>query len=612
MSLPLPPGQQPRQWQLDALEAIRSGIRKYRSVLVSAATGTGKGSLIAGLCLIAEERGKRTLVLAHREELVMETPSRIRAVKGALARVGVIGSGNAYGMALSTVSASVQSLTKSRLKELLAYGGFDMVITDEAHHATAPTYARVYAANAEVAPAWRHVGLTATPFRSGANGATKGLGKVFEALVYEYGIADAISNGDLVPLRALQVSTTLSLEGVRVGKGGDFLEEDLASVVDCDARNELVVDKYLELGEGRPCLVFAASVLHAQHLAEAFKQRGVTAAAVWGEMGDARRELVHRFRNRPDELPVLCSKDLIFEGFDAPRTGVILKARPTKSRIVFQQMIGRGLRLYPGKAECLVVDLVDNGCELDLATVADLSETTTKSVSREPLTTGDRVVRRHHDDWGVGTVVDVAGDVVTVQWPVSRVHPTAARLTHPALELQKVRDPAEVRIEVTINPKVTGVRTYEVMLLGSGPKGTAIGWYGYDDDVHVVGGTMPDGTKVSFYVEDGDVWRIQSSQHDGRWVDVVELLGAADTHEGALRAAEDEIREQGVKVAKVTAEWKGDIATDAQKNALERWGVKRDLSGISKGEASALLDAAMARRKVRDAARRARREQQAG
>lgn len=614
----MPPGRRPRRWQNEALEAARRGIADYKAVIISAATGCGKGSVIAGICVLSERRQKRSLVIAHREELVEEIAHRIQEVDGR-ASVGIVMAGRAeYDRA--TICASVQSLTAPRLAKL---GRIDTVHTDEAHHSTAPSYRRVYAAVEKENPDWRHIGWTATPFRAGAEGTTKGLGDIYEGVVYQYGIEDAIAEGDLVPIEGIRVDTSLSLAGVKVGRSGDFDEADLAAVVDCEERNRLVVSKYLEACAGQPALVFAVSIDHARHLAEAFNAQGVRAAAVWGEMPtDERRDLVRLFKTRPDFLPVLCSKDLLFEGFDAPACRAVLKARPTKSRVVFVQMIGRGLRTFgfdaaplttaeertaaisaSPKPNCLFLDFVDNACELDLATLSDLS-TGSSSEEREkvPLAVGDRVLRQHHDEWGIGTVLELDAGMknARIQWPVNNVHPEGHRAWHPVLELLRYRPTAPEAEATKIEPRVTGVRAYEIILLRGQSSRKAFGWYGYQE-AHVVSGELRDRNRLTAYVcgakERWELWQIV--QMPEKRSAVVELVAVYPSRELALEAGEDLLTRQHAKVHKPAAEWKGEAASDKQRRALQKWGIKRDLSDFSKGEASALLDAVVARAMVR-------------
>lgn len=590
--IPLPEGQKPRQWQIDAMSAAREGLQRWRSVIISAATGTGKGSLIAAIAVLAARKGRRTLILAHREELVTEIPDRIRAIPQA-PPVGVVMAGSNE-VRNPIVSASVQSLTKARLRDL---GRIDLVITDECHHATAPTYQAVYDHVASHNENWRHLGFTATPFRAGTDGTTRGLGGIFEAVIYEYGIRDAIASGDLVGIRALQVSTDIEITSI--SGPGDFNETDLTAAIDIEARNDLIASKYRELCDGQPALCFAASVSHAQHLAEAFKRQGIRAAAVWGQMPrDDRRDLIRLFKQRPDLLPVLCSKDLLFEGFDAPQTSVILKARPTKSLIVFQQMIGRGLRLHPGKDRCLFIDFVDNGCELDLATIQDLSEQRS-TPERRPIMRGDRVCRRHHEDWGVGIVHAADGSRADVTWPRGR-----GRLSHPMIELYRAPiDRVETRAaEIVIDATVSSVRTYEVLLLdGSETSDSGIGWYAYQRTL-TAGGSCPDGSRLTAHVsgahDDWSAWLVEKTRDAP---DSVSLIAAGLQRDQAISKAERTLRARACYVQPYDAQWRGQAATRRQVEALRKWRIRRDLASISRGEASALLDAVIARAKVRGA-----------
>lgn len=622
MSLPLPPGQTPRGWQLEAIEAAKVGLATYQSGIISAATGTGKGSLIAGLAVLAGLKGNRVLLLAHRDELVEELVTRIRRVPGA-PPVGLVKAERDEWLC-PIVVASVQSVTARRRPRM---GVFSLVLTDECHHATAPGYGRVYDAVCEGNPDWKHLGFTATPFRSGKDGMTSGLGSVFDAVLFEYGIADAIGNGDLVPLRAYQVSTDVDLSSVRTGIDGDFAQDDLADAVDTPERNQVVVAEYQRRGAGRPALAFAASIAHAQHIAEAFRAAGIPSEAVWGDMEkDKRRGLIATFRKADGTLPVLCSKDLIFEGFDAPATELVLKARPTKSRVVFTQMVGRGLRLSPGtgKTECIFVDLVDNGCELDLVTAQDLTdEGTGQPKASHELQPGDRVERRHHRDWGVGVITDIQPGALVharVRWPPSAVHRHGIVLVHTGAELKFVPPEAkddEVE-QLVLFPRVVGVRSYEVFLLPGQGRRAPVGWYEHNQ-TWSASGELPDRGRIALLTRSSgrgyEVWeRRTAAPGPGEPApdQVTRIHQTADgsSLEIALAWCEEHLRALRVRVSQLDVEWKGQLATDGQQRSLRSWGVRRDLAGMSRGEASALLDAVVMLRRIADvqnpaAARRA-------
>lgn len=603
--IPLPPGQSPRAWQLSATAAARAAFRQgMQAVIVSAATGTGKGTVLAAWARLASERGGRVLVLVHREELVLDLTARIQAIPGK-GSVGVCWASRNEILA-DIVVASVQSL-RSRLDQLAADKAPRLVITDECHHAPAPTYRAIYERLDELhgvdrdAPPkrwpWHHLGMTATPFRSADAGETTGLGDVFEAVVFELGIAEAIHAGDLVPVRGIRVETQLDISACRVGKSGDYVEEDLAALVDVEARNALIVDYYEKHGiidaKRLPALVFAASVAHAQHLADAFTGRGHRFRAVWGAMPRRDRAAIVGAYLR-GELDGLVSRDLLFEGFDAPRASILLKARPTKSRVVFVQMVGRGLRLHTGKTECLLLDFVDNGCDLDLSSVVNLDPgAARKAAADRTFLAGDEVEHRT-EPRGRGLVEAVVnGPLYWVQW-----HESGDRALHGGADL--IRPRADREEADTSGARVARVADYEVLLLPGARRTDAAGWYAYQD-VWTVGASIGGERSITALVR----------QTSGRWsawvvsrdVEPSRIVAGLPTREDACAAAEAHLRAGGYTFGRLEAGWKGEPATERQINALRKWRIRRDLSSISRGEASALLDAVTSRQRVARAIR---------
>ncbi len=592
--LPLPAGQSPLPWQVECLDAIRAGLQRYRSLLAAAATGSGKGSLLAGLAVLAARHGGQVVVLVHRDELIQDLARRVGKVPGA-PRIGIV-KADLDGWDCPIVVASVQSCSVSRLARI---GHRTVIIIDEAHHATAPSSGVVVDAARAVNPDCRVVGLTATPCRAGPNGTTLGLGSMFEAIVYEYPIARAIGEGVLVPLKAHRVDTQIDLSGVAMA-GTDYDELELSKVVNDPARNKLVVEKYLELGGGQ-ALVFGASVKHAQDLAEAFVASGVKAAAAWGEMPRHDRERVVA-DYQAGRLQVLTSKDLLFEGFDAPATVQVLKARPTKSIIVFVQTVGRGLRRHPGKTHCSFVDVVDNGCDLVLTVEANLGVGATEDAKGErALREGDRVTRRHHDSWGVGVVVAVQIGTVsyaTVEWPPSDVHEDGEELTHPWPELSFVKPeqaPKPVPMKLA---SVTG-RLYEVCLLPGVRKRDRIGFLEYSG-AHCVGGEVlgTGGARKVVAVRPGAsgylVWEL-----DGVTETLVERHRCREL-EVALAWADSHIRALGVEVLPPDHPTLAELAKPMHHRMLQSVGVTRSTVGMSRGEAAMLLDAARITRRIRE------------
>lgn len=555
--VPLPPGGTPRKWQEEAMIAIREALPRHRSVLVSAATGTGKGTMIAAMVVKAALSGKRVLFLVHRDELIDDVMARVRQVSRDFSCGKIRGTINEPDR--QAVFASVQSLHKKRLPTLKH---FDFVVTDEAHHAPARSYRAVYARVEEVNPKWKHIGFTATPFRSGGKGKTTGLGSVFEALVYEYSLAQAIQDGALAPLRGVQVETLLDLSGVDPDN-----EAAVQALVDTDERNAIVAQKYLEFAAGKPAICFGVSVKHAQRLAQALADLGVSAGAVWG--GDERRaEKIAAYK--AGRIKVLCNCGILTEGFDAPATEAVLLARPTQSRGLYAQMVGRATRLAPGKMEGLLIDFVANSSTHDLASMKDLSP----SPPEKPRIKPDDQVRHRRLDRGVGRVREVQGWVsadeegdALVEW-LDGAERVACRLL--AINVGE----GEPREEV-IAPKVKGVASFPVQLFGEGVRPA---WYNYK------------GSKANYYVaKDRGCSAIMRKVADA-W----ELWERAGSAASPRRVAAGEFRQiEGLCTVRgsdqgLDREWLQQPASEAQIAALRKFKVRRE--GLSKGEASLILE----------------------
>jgi Helicase conserved C-terminal domain len=241
------------------------------------------------------------------------------------------------------------------------------VVTDEAHHAPAGSWLKIYKRIGDLLPDWQHLGVTATPIRT--KGASD-LEAIFGKPVYVKSIFELIVEGYLSPLKGLEVRTEVSVEDVGV-QGGDFIAEELSRAINTKERNRLVVENYLELAGDRKALVFAADLNHARSLADMFKEQGVSAAWVSGTTPlSLRRSFLEKLRS--GELKVIVNCMVFTEGFDEPSLDTILVARPTRSLVLYCQMIGRGLRPYPGKKNCLFIDFVDNSSKHRLISMQDL------------------------------------------------------------------------------------------------------------------------------------------------------------------------------------------------------------------------------------------------
>lgn len=370
-----------RPYQLEALQSSKerylAGVGRQ---LISLPTGTGKTVLFA--CL-REHHGfcGRVLVLVHREELAEQAVDKFRRWSPESC-VGIEMGRRTAGSADDVVVASVQSLAANGGCRLAAYDPdeFAVVICDEAHHSVAPSYLQVLDHFGLLSAADHHpllLGVTATPVRSDQ----AGLGYVYDELVFDMQIWDAMEQGWLVDLKAFRVTTETNLDLVRT-RYGDFAPQQLERAVNVRARNEAIVRAWREHGQDRQTIAFCVDVSHAQSLAASFRQAGVTAEAVWGN-DPRRRQKIEAHRRR--EFAVLANCAVLTEGYDDWQIGCVIMARPTKSQQLYVQMIGRGLRpaestgtddaaLSPcEKQDCLLLDIVDNTQRHRLVTAASLA-----------------------------------------------------------------------------------------------------------------------------------------------------------------------------------------------------------------------------------------------
>lgn len=353
-----------RPYQEECLNRIRVRYREgARRVLVSLPTGTGKTVVFAALPTFFQMK-KRMLVLAHREELLEQAAAKFAAVAPELT-VGIEQGSRSAPADARIVLASVATVGREASDRLLRLppDQFYLIVVDEAHHAVAATYRRVFEHFGLFAEDTKRllVGFTATPRR----GDKQALSEVFEEIAYARSLPEMVRAGYLCPVRGWRVHTSIDIAGVRV-RHGDFIESDLAQAVDVPERNRLVVDSYERLAPGRHAIVFCVNVAHVQALAQAFGERGIAAAAVWGAMPpEARRDTLRRFGE--GELSVLTNCNVLTEGFDEPRVDCVIMARPTSSQLLYAQMVGRGTRLHEAKSDLVVVDIVDNTARHKLA-----------------------------------------------------------------------------------------------------------------------------------------------------------------------------------------------------------------------------------------------------
>jgi superfamily II DNA or RNA helicase len=352
-----------RPYQQQAVRDVLDALDAHASVLFVAPTGSGKTQIFVAIAEARRPHG-RILVLAHREELIAQAAARVRELTALSTSIEMAGA--SADLTADVVIASVQTLSRERRLARFAPDAFGLVIVDEAHHAVAATYRRVLAHF----PMAKRIGATATADRLDR----QALGQVFEVCPFVYELQDAIEDGWLCPIRQVRVEITgLDLSKVRV-TAGDLNERDLAQALGADRILHEVAAPIAQHAADRPTLIFAVNIQHAHDLAEVLKgyvadRSRVVALSSEDDRDDRRATLAAFLRG---DVQYLVNVALFTEGVDLPPTSCVALARPTASRSLYSQQVGRGCRLAPGKTNLLVLDYVGNSGRHRLVNLFDI------------------------------------------------------------------------------------------------------------------------------------------------------------------------------------------------------------------------------------------------
>lgn len=338
-----------REYQQEALESINTfynnGVSRQLVVLP---TGAGKTVIFSHLP-IYKNNSLPMLVLAHRAELLVQAKDKISKSNPELTIE--IEQGENHAGHSDVVVASVPTLGRAESERILKYPKdyFKSIVIDEAHHAAAPSYRRIldYFTPDFV------LGVTATPQRSDNTRLTD----VFDEIVYYKTIQDLIEQGWLCSLVGYRIKTDTDISGVATNDG-DYIASQLEDAIDNPTRNRLIVSTYMDLVPESKAIVFCAGVQHANNLAASFRQAQIPTEVILGETdSDLREQILLRFKT--GETKVLVNVGVLTEGFDEPTVQTIILARPTRSTLLYTQIVGRGTRLSEGKPHCTVLDFAD-------------------------------------------------------------------------------------------------------------------------------------------------------------------------------------------------------------------------------------------------------------
>ncbi|KAK0643524.1 P-loop containing nucleoside triphosphate hydrolase protein [Cercophora newfieldiana] len=361
--VPNPSPLQLRNYQEECIQSVLASLENgHKRLGISLATGSGKTVIFTQLIDRVKplsETATQTLILAHRRELVEQAARHCSSIYPDKKIELELGKLSATGTADITV-ASVQSITSQDRLYKFDPSRFKLILVDEAHHIVAPNYLKVldYLGLDSKRPDSPHlVGVSATFSRT--DGVR--LGAAIDEIVYHKDYIDMIGDKWLSDVIFTTVESKADLSAVkRTGRGGsgEFDIASLSRAVNTDDINEITIKSWFAKAAGRKStLVFCVDLAHVASLTQKFRHHGVDARFVTGDTPTRERsERLEAFKK--GEFPVLVNCGVFTEGTDIPNIDCVLLARPTRSRSLLIQMIGRGMRLYPGKENCHIIDMV--------------------------------------------------------------------------------------------------------------------------------------------------------------------------------------------------------------------------------------------------------------
>jgi superfamily II DNA or RNA helicase len=330
-----------RPYQQAAINNIKTAFVKGKNrIMVCSPTGSGKGVMLSHIINSAANKGSTVLFLVHRREIVNQISAYMDHYE---IPHGVIMAGDFHDPRFLVNLASIQTIV--RRMEQKTFEPSDIIIVDEAHHATAATYLKVINAFQKKLL----IGFSATPVRKSG----MGLGNLFDELITVATISDLVKDGFLVPTR-YYAPFTPDLSGVKI-TAGDYNEKQLNMVMLQGQITKGIVENWQKYGEDRQTICFTATVAHSVAVCEAFQAAGIPAEHIDGKSElEERKKVLRRYRN--GDVRVLCNCAVFTEGVDIPQIACVIMARPTKSISMYLQCIGRGMRICDGKKDMILLD----------------------------------------------------------------------------------------------------------------------------------------------------------------------------------------------------------------------------------------------------------------
>jgi len=334
-----------RDYQFECVEKVVDKFKEITSQLIQLPTGSGKTVI---LWHVIKAMGVRTLIIAPTRELTEQIEET---------GMDIVEWSDVYRKKKSYWPKGIKHLILTGQGATFALRGgslddfeYDLLVVDEAHRSRSKSIEELIEYTKEKKR--KVLGLTATPERLDG----KSLLSVYDELTYTRTLVDLILNNYLVDLECYRIRTRHKIHDIKFQSGD--LAASVLRELDISARNEIILNVYKDKCPGKKTLLFCLSVDHAKKMAELFLQNNIRAVAIYGALSTTMRKAILKLF-KDGHIDVLCNCQLLTEGFDEPSIEALILARPTKSKALYCQMVGRGVRPFEGKETCLVYDLTD-------------------------------------------------------------------------------------------------------------------------------------------------------------------------------------------------------------------------------------------------------------
>lgn len=553
-----------RPYQIESLNQVNKVYKEGKNrLLISLPTGVGKTIIFSHLVI---NTIGRSLVLAHRDELIEQAADKIRMVFPS-ADIGIV-KAERNQTDHQIIIASIQTLTReSRLEQLEK--NFSTIIIDEAHHACSKSYKKVLhslgsfaATNAPLT-----LGVTATPER----GDGVGLDSVFQEIVYHRSLLEMISEQYLSDLTWQDVKLDIDLDTVET-RAGDFIEAELIKALTNSDTPKQILSAFKTYASNRKTLIFVPGVTLSRSIATLFKQNNIACESIDGKLSSKeRKDILNRLHTGQTQVVVNCM--LLVEGFDEPTIDCILFARPTKSKSFYLQMLGRGTRLHPNKKDCLVIDLVGLSKRHNLITLPSLFGITDNKLKKKSLLTVTEETELETQQIQIKTL-----DLLSEQ---QRAIAEAEKQEHSEIEPLSETPLASILPEQNIiEQKVQELPAKEKIV----KKALRFNWLKLSEKCYALS-----------IGDNGVVFLISENKVEADWLVIwrednrTNLLAKALTLEYGMGIAQDFVRSFGVScLVDIEADWRTQVASEKQLNLLQSFNMAFP-KNITKGQACDLL-----------------------